>query len=58
MPNSFVDPPLKSKIQELLTSAGIEKTACYNNMLDYTIEIFESQGLLCLHQLGRKKYRD
>jgi hypothetical protein len=45
MPNSFVDPPLKSKIQELLTSAGIEKTACYNNMLDYTIEIFESQGL-------------
>jgi len=39
------DHPLKSKIQELLVSSGIEKTACYNKMLDYTIEIFETQGL-------------
>ena len=39
------DHPLKNKIQELLVSSGIEKTACYNKMLDYTIEIFESQGL-------------
>ncbi|MDH3278585.1 MAG: HD domain-containing protein [Nitrosopumilus sp.] len=37
--------PLKSKIQELLISSGIEKTAIYNRMLDYTIEIFETQGL-------------
>jgi hypothetical protein len=37
--------PLKSKIQELLISCGIEKTACYNKMLDYTIEIFETRGL-------------
>ena len=37
--------PLKSKIQELLVSSGIEKTAIYNRMLDYTIEIFETQGL-------------
>jgi len=37
--------PLKSKIQELLVSSGIEKDACYNKMLDYTIEIFETQGL-------------
>lgn len=39
------DHPLKNKIQELLGSSGIEKTACYNKMLDYTIEIFETQGL-------------
>lgn len=39
------DHPLKNKIQELLVSSGIEKTACYNKMLDYTIEIFETQGL-------------
>lgn len=39
------DHPLRGKIQNLLVEAGIEKTACYNNMLDYTIEIFESQGL-------------
>ena len=39
------DHPLKNKIQELLVSAEIEKTACYNKMLDYTIEIFETQGL-------------
>lgn len=37
--------PLKNKIQELLVTAGIEKIACYNKMLDYTIEIFENQGL-------------
>ncbi len=37
--------PLKSKIQELLVSADIEKTAIYNRMLDYTIDIFETQGL-------------
>jgi hypothetical protein len=39
------DHPLKNKIQELLVSTKIEKTACYNKMLDYTIEIFETQGL-------------
>ena len=39
------DHPLKNKIQELLVSAGIENTECYNKMLDYTIDIFESQGL-------------
>lgn len=37
--------PLKEKIQELLDSSEIEKTAIYNRMLDYTIEIFETQGL-------------
>ena len=37
--------PLKNKISELLVSADIEKTATYNRMLDYTIEIFETQGL-------------
>ena len=37
--------PLKNKIQELLVSNDIEKTAIYNKMLDYTIEIFETQGL-------------
>ncbi len=37
--------PLKNKILELLTSSGIEKTECYRRMLDYTIEIFENQGL-------------
>jgi hypothetical protein len=45
MENVGNDHPLKNKIQELLVSAGIEKTACYNKMLDYTIEIFETQGL-------------
>ena len=50
MPGQYEDPPLKSKIQELLVSAGIENTACYKNMLDYTIEIFETQGL------GREYY--
>ncbi len=39
------DHPLKDKIQELLLEAGIDKTDCYNRMLDYTIEIFENQGL-------------
>lgn len=39
------DYPLKNKIQELLVTSGIEKIACYNQMLDYTIEIFETQGL-------------
>ena len=45
MSDSRTDHPLKNKIQELLVSSGIEKTACYNQMLDYTIEIFETQGL-------------
>ena len=44
------DHHLRNKIQELLVSAGIENTSCYNRMLDYTIEIFETQGL------GRKYY--
>ena len=42
--------PLRKKIQNLLVEAGIEKTSCYNKMLDYTIEIFETQGL------GREYY--
>ena len=42
--------PLKNKIRELLLSAGTEKTPIYNQMLDYTIEIFETQGL------GQKYY--
>ena len=37
--------PLRNKIQELLESTGTEKLECYNKMLDYTIEIFETQGL-------------
>ncbi len=45
MQNSSKDHPLKNKIQELLVSSEIEKTAVYNKMLDYTIEIFETQGL-------------
>ena len=45
MHDSNIDHSLKNKIQELLISAGIENTACYNEMLDYTIEIFETQGL-------------
>ena len=45
MENSGKEHPLKNKILELLDSAGIDKKACYNNMLDYTIEIFGSQGL-------------
>lgn len=45
MSDSNIDHPLKSKIQELLVSSGIEKTACYNRMLEYTIKIFETQGL-------------
>ena len=37
--------PLKNEIQELLVSAGIKNIDCYNRMLDYTIKIFETQGL-------------
>jgi len=37
--------PLKNKIQELLVSLKIEKIECHNQMLDYTIQIFETQGL-------------
>ena len=36
---------LKNKIQKLLDTLEIEKIAVYNKMLDYTIEIFETQGL-------------
>ena len=45
MQDSNKEYPLKKRIQELLVSSGIEKIACYNQMLDYTIEIFETQGL-------------
>jgi hypothetical protein len=45
MPDFNPDHPLKNKIQELLLSSGIKNIACYNKMLDYTIEIFETQGL-------------
>ena len=40
-----INHPLKDRIQELLVSSDIEKTAIYTQMLDYTIEIFETQGL-------------
>ena len=43
--DSNKDYPIRNKIQELLISSGIKKTAPYNKMLDYTIEIFETQGL-------------
>ena len=43
MGNLGIEHPLKGKIQEVLVSAGIEKSACYNSMLDYTIEIFETR---------------
>ena len=39
------DHPLKEKIQALLEEAKIEKVSTYNKMLNYTIEIFETQGL-------------
>jgi len=45
MSNSSKEHPLRSKILELLDSSGIEKIEPYNKMLDYTIEIFETQGL-------------
>ncbi|MDH3765919.1 MAG: HD domain-containing protein, partial [Nitrosopumilus sp.] len=45
MMDSNKDYPIRNKIQELLISSGIKKTAPYNKMLDYTIEIFETQGL-------------
>ena len=45
MQDSSKEYPLKNKIQEQLVSSGIEKIACYNQMLDYTIKIFETQGL-------------
>ncbi len=45
-----INHPLKNRIQELLVSSNIEKTAIYNQMLDYTISIFETQGL------GREYY--
>ncbi|MDH3488869.1 MAG: HD domain-containing protein [Nitrosopumilus sp.] len=37
--------PLKNKIQELLNSSGTEKIECFHKMLNYTIQIFESQGI-------------
>ena len=40
-----IDHPLKTKIQELLEKSEIENVEIYNKMLDYTIEIFETQGL-------------
>jgi len=45
MQNPSKEHPLRSKILELLESSGIEKIVPYNKMLDYTIEIFETQGL-------------
>ena len=45
MMHSNKDHPLRNKIQELLISSGIKKTVPYNKMLDYTIKIFETQGL-------------
>lgn len=45
MSNEGSHHPLKAKIQSLLEDAGIEKTSTYTKMLDYIIEIFETQGL-------------
>jgi hypothetical protein len=45
MQNSNKEHPLRNKIQKLLVSSGIEHTASYHQMLDYTIDIFETQGL-------------
>jgi len=45
MQNSNKEYSLKNKIHELLVSSKIEKIECYNQMLDYTVEIFETQGL-------------
>ena len=49
MDKSNIDHPLRDKIRELLDES-VEKTAVYNKMLDYTIMIFETQGL------GREYY--
>ncbi len=46
MQDSSKEYPLKNKIQELLVSSGIEKIACYNQMLDpehwdyYRVDLF------------------
>ena len=45
MQNSNKDHPLRNKILESLESSGIENTDPYKRMLDYTIDIFETQGL-------------
>ena len=45
MNNFYNDHSLKNKIQELLVSSEIEKTTCYNKMLDYTVEIFKILGI-------------
>lgn len=45
MRNSNKEYSLKNKIQELLVLSKIEKIECYNQMLDYTVKIFETQGL-------------
>ena len=49
MDKSNINHPLRDKIRELLDES-VEKTAVYNKMLDYTIMIFETQGL------GREYY--
>ena len=45
MQNSNKEHPLRNKIQKLLVSSGIENTVSYHQMLDYTIDIFETQWL-------------
>ena len=37
--------PLRNPIIELLESSEIGKQTCYQKMLDYIIELFNSQGL-------------
>ena len=45
MQNSRKEHPLRNKIEELLISSGLKKVETYVKMLDYTIDIFETQGL-------------
>lgn len=45
MQNSRKEHPLRNRIEELLVSSGLEKVETYVKMLDYTIDIFETQGL-------------
>jgi hypothetical protein len=45
MEHSNPDHPLKNQILELLSLTGTDKMACYKKMLNYTIELFENEGL-------------
>jgi hypothetical protein len=45
MQYSNLDHPLKNEILGLIASSGTDKMACYKKMLNYTIELFENEGL-------------